>query len=143
MRERRGSRIRDATPPTRCLAATTVSGVEDTTLRNALICALALAAATAVSGHAIAASDDASHYSIKVHTADLNLEDRHDAQVLLQRINHAAMEACGASIWSSPQEWSAVRESGCHADAVARAVATVHSAALSAAYRNSIALATE
>jgi len=104
--------------------------------------ALALAAMTLAAGQATAAGYDAfGADAIKVPVAKLNLQDRRDAKILLQRIDAAAMQVCGGSIWSSPDEWAAVRESGCHTRAVARAVAAVNAPTLSSLYADRLAIA--
>jgi UrcA family protein len=65
--------------------------------------------------------------SIAVSKAKLDLSNPRDAQRMMRRIDTAALEACGADVHSLTEVKRAVAASACHQDAVAGAVAQLHS----------------
>ncbi len=75
---------------------------------------------------AVAAQADTETVSIPVSKAKLNLANPGDAQVMMRRINTAALQACGADAHSFPDVKRAVAASPCHRDAVAGAVTQLH-----------------
>lgn len=73
-----------------------------------------------------AAQADTETVSIPVSKAKLDLNNPQDAQVLMRRINTAALQACGADAHSFADVKRAVAASPCHRDAVAGAVAQLN-----------------
>ncbi|HWW28000.1 MAG TPA: UrcA family protein [Caulobacter sp.] len=84
---------------------------------------LALAAAP----FAVAAPAGVETVSIPVSKARLDLRNPRDAQVMMRRIDAAALEACGADSHSFVELKRAVAASACHRDAVAGAVSQLNS----------------
>ena len=76
---------------------------------------------------AAAAPADTETVSIPVSKAKLDLNNPQDAQVLMRRINTAALQACGADAHSFADVKRAVAASPCHRDAVAGAVSQLNS----------------
>ncbi|WP_165186808.1 UrcA family protein [Caulobacter soli] len=76
---------------------------------------------------AVAAPADTETVSIPVSKAKLDVNNPQDAQVLMRRINTAALQACGADSHSFTEVKRAVAASACHRDAVAGAVTQLHS----------------
>ena len=76
---------------------------------------------------AVAAQADTETVSIPVSKAKLDLNNPQDAQVLMRRINTAALQACGADAHSLTYVKNAVAASPCHRDAVAGAVSQLNS----------------
>jgi UrcA family protein len=104
-----------------------------------IVCGLALA--IGASGTAVAGESDAALEAVRVSYADLNLSNPADSAVMLDRLRGAALEACGAPV-QSVKDWRwAVRRSDCFKESMARAVAQLHSPALSQAYGRQLALA--
>lgn len=93
------------------------------TLLASTVAVLALAAAP----FAVAAPVGVETVSIPVSKSKLDLNNPRDAQVLMRRINTAAMEACGADTHSFPELKRVVAASSCHRDAVAGAVGQLNS----------------
>ena len=89
------------------------------TLLASTVAVLVLAAAP----FAVAAPAGTETVSIPVSKTKLDLNNPRDAQVMMRRINTAALEACGADAHSFPDVKRAVAASPCHRDAVAGAVA--------------------
>ncbi len=83
--------------------------------------ALAFVVPAAAQAQPIAASNDVPS-AISVHFADLDLNQRSDARVMLTRISDAALNACGADRASLPEYRDAVRNSACYSDGVRHAV---------------------
>ena len=81
----------------------------------------ATAALLLLSGASIASAAETTT-SVAVH-AKLDPNSLSDRDALMQRIDTAAMEACGAQRGSFPDVKRAVAASACHRDAVANAVA--------------------
>ncbi len=110
-------------------------------MKIALICALALAAAAPTLALAAPAAEQAP--SVVVHFSDLDLSRQHDAQVLLSRIDDAAMESCGATIHTDPAQYAVIRRSACRAETMASAVAQINAPLLSALFdtRHTLAMA--
>ena len=105
-----------------------------------IACGLALAMGAAGQA-AVAGESDAALEAVRVSYADLNLANPADSAVMLERLRGAAMEACGAPVYSVKDwRWS-VRRSDCFKQSMARAVAQLHSPALSQAYDRQLALA--
>ena len=77
----------------------------------------------AVAPFAVAAPVGTETVSIPVSKTKLDLNNPRDAQVMMRRINTAALEACGADAHSFSEVKRAVAASPCHRDAVAGAVA--------------------
>ena len=76
---------------------------------------------------AVAAPAETQTVSIPVSKAKLDLNNPQDAQVLMRRINTAALQACGADFHSFSEVKRAVAASPCHRDAVAGAVSQLNS----------------
>jgi UrcA family protein len=76
---------------------------------------------------AVAAPAETETVSIPVSKAKLDLNNPQDTQVLMRRINTAAMQACGADTHSFSEVKRAVAASPCHRDAVAGAVSQLNS----------------
>ncbi len=75
---------------------------------------------------ALAAQAETETVSIPVSKARLDLNNPQDNQVMMRRINTAALQACGADAHSFPDVKRAVAASACHRDAVAGAVTQLH-----------------
>jgi UrcA family protein len=100
-------------------------------MKTPILFALALAAAAPA---AMPAHADRST-AVEVRFRDLDLNRPTDAAVMLGRLENAAMEACGASPFSSLREYQmAIRESRCYARGVSGAVAELNAPALTALY---------
>jgi UrcA family protein len=102
----------------------------NTRIIAALGCAFALAGAfsarAAGQSEADAARDiERQPVQVAVKFGDLNLATQNGADAMLQRISHAALEACGASSFSIPDYRWATKRSGCYRGSVDRAVATL------------------
>lgn len=111
-------------------------------MKIALIGALALAALAPVAALAApVAADQAPSFVVRFN--DLDLSSQHDAQVLLHRIDDAAMESCGATIHTDPAQYAVIRRSACRTETMASAVAQIHAPLLSAAFdsRHTLAMA--
>ncbi|GGL27227.1 MULTISPECIES: UrcA family protein [Caulobacter] len=87
------------------------------------VAVLALAAAP----FAVAAPVGVETISIPVSKSKLDLNNPRDAQVLMRRINTAALQACGADTHSFAELKRVVAASSCHRDAVAGAVSQLNS----------------
>ncbi len=92
-----------------------------------MIVAIAVSLAAGVAP-ALAASPGT---AVPVAYGDLDLGNQADAAVLLGRLRHAAMQACGASDFSVPDYRWAVARSACFRHSLERAVQTVGSPTLS------------
>ena len=110
-------------------------------MKIALICALALTAAVPAIALAAPAGDQAPSFVVRFN--DLDLSRQADAKVLLQRIDDAAMESCGADIHTDAAQYAVVRRSACRTETMASAVAQIHAPLLSAAFdaRHALAMA--
>ena len=93
------------------------------------------ALALAVSAAAYAATPDDAQNSIRVAYNDLNLLQPQGAAVLLQRVQGAALQACGASPFSLPDYQYTIRRSSCYQTSVSRAVSAIDAPLLTALYR--------
>jgi UrcA family protein len=60
---------------------------------------------------------------VAIKFGDLDLTSQDGSAAMLQRISHAALEACGASSFSVPDYRWAVKHSGCFRSSMDRAVA--------------------
>ena len=76
---------------------------------------------------AVAAQAETETVSIPVSKAKLDLNNPQDSDRMMRRINVAALQACGADAHSFPDVKRAVAATLCHRDAVAGAVAQLHS----------------
>jgi UrcA family protein len=76
---------------------------------------------------ASAATAESQTVSIPVSKAKLDLNTPRDAQRMMERIDSAALQACGADRRSLVYVQRAVAASACHHDAVAGAVAQLNS----------------
>jgi UrcA family protein len=104
--------------------------VERNAMNRLLASALAFCFAIPIAGAAVAHTDTATQ--VQVRYGDLDLSSASGAAVMLQRIDDAATEACGAP-WGSLREYRlSVQRSACHRESMERAVAAVESPALSA-----------
>lgn len=102
-------------------------------MRYASICALALALAAPLAGHA--ATEAWRSNVIGVRYNDLDLNRQGDAAAMLHRLDQAAMEACGAQSYSVPDYRWAVRRSSCYDASLGRAVAELNAPAVTALYQ--------
>jgi UrcA family protein len=94
---------------------------------------LALALAIPAVGYAADPADNAT--SVTVRYNDLDLDKSADAAILLQRIDDAAMAACGASSASLRDYRESVRHSACHEASMSRALAALNLPAVNRLYR--------
>ncbi len=97
-----------------------------------MVSALALALAVPAIGYAAERADTTT--AINVHYGDLNVSRPGDAAILLQRIDAAALDACGASSFSFREYRQSVRHSACYNDSMRRAVTALNLPALTASY---------
>ena len=105
----------------------------------ALGCAFALtgpiSARAAVVSEADAAREVESQPTrVAVKVGDLDLASEQGSAVMLQRISHAALEACGASSFSVPDYRWATKHSACYRGSMDRAVADVAAPAVTHLY---------
>ncbi|MHB8283380.1 MAG: UrcA family protein [Caulobacteraceae bacterium] len=101
------------------------------TLTLLTLAALALPALAHATPSADLTSDTA---HVKVSFSDLNLDRTRDASVLLERVQTAALESCGASTFSLPDYRDAVQRSACYRAGVAQAVGQIDAPKLTALY---------
>ena len=73
--------------------------------------------------------------SVILRNVDLHPRDREGSRILLQRVDDAAMEACGASEHSLRELRTAVRASQCWKQATADTVRRIDDPLVSEAYR--------
>ncbi len=98
--------------------------------------ALIVASVAPTTGHTAPVSgDETRQIHLRYNHRDLTSPD--GARKLLQRINAAALEVCGASSMSLAELKRATRESSCWRNAVAGAVRRIDSAALTTVATNS------
>jgi UrcA family protein len=97
----------------------------------ALMLATPLAAAAAFSAQA--APDRA--VAVRVSYADLDLDRTSDAAAMLQRLQEASLQACGASSFSLPDYRLAVGRSNCYSSNMDVAVASIGAPVLSELYK--------
>jgi UrcA family protein len=84
---------------------------------------------------ALPAAALAKEEALAVRAGDLSLSQPAHAHRMLRRLDQAALDVCGASIVSLKEHQRAVRRSGCYAQAMETAVATLNAPALDALYR--------
>ena len=102
-------------------------------MKTPILFALALAAAAPMAMPAFADGPT----TVGVRFGDLNLNQPADAAIMLDRLDQAAMEACGASPVSSLREYRlAIRGSRCYARSLSRAVADVNAPEVTAMYEH-------
>lgn len=103
-------------------------------MKTLTLIALAAALAAPAFAHASSAdlTPDTAH--VKVSFSDLNLDRARDASVLLERVQTAALESCGASAFSLPDYRDAVQHSACYRAGVAQAVNQIDAPKLTALY---------
>lgn len=105
-------------------------------MKNMMICAFALAlAAPAASFAAPAMSADGQAMALSVSYSGLNLSTPKGARLMINRLDEAAAEVCGASSFSARDYKQAVRSSTCYRDSMNRAVASLGSPTVNALYR--------
>jgi UrcA family protein len=73
--------------------------------------------------------------TIAVSSAGLDLTRKSGAQHMLNRLDRAALSACGASEFSVRDYQQAVRRTACYREAMDRAVASVDAPAVGALYQ--------
>jgi UrcA family protein len=73
--------------------------------------------------------------AVRVSYADLDLDRTSGANVMLQRLQDASLEACGASSFSLPDYRKAVRRSSCYRANMDGAVASIGAPVLSDLYQ--------
>ncbi len=113
-------------------------------MKQAIIDALALVLvapvlAAPVLAHAASAPDDVARAPASF--ADLNLNRARDARVMLDRLDRAALEACGASQFSFPDYRASVQKSGCYRSGLDRAVDALNAPQVTRLYQNQPELA--
>ena len=89
-------------------------------------CAIALTGAVSAraAGEADAAREiERQPVQVAVKTHDLDLNSLTGSAAVLQRISHAALEACGAGSFSLPEYRWSVQRSDCYRESMGRAVA--------------------
>jgi UrcA family protein len=102
-------------------------------MKTPILFALALAAATPAAMPAYADGPAA----VGVRFSDLNLNQPTDAAIMLDRLDQAAMQACGAFPFSSLREYRvAVRGSQCFTRSLSRAVAELNAPEVTAVYEH-------
>lgn len=108
--------------------------------KRAFFTAACAIAAAAVAGSAMAQSEATAAHSIFEQTAvpvsyaDLDLASPYGAQTMLQRLQHAALNACGADDGSvKPYKW-AVRHSACYHRSLDTAVASLDAPSVTRLY---------
>lgn len=94
----------------------------------ALGCAFALTGAVSARAAVVSEADAAREVEnlptqVAIRFGDLDLASQQGSAAMLQRISHAALEACGASGFSVPDYRWATRHSGCYRSSMDRAVA--------------------
>ena len=92
---------------------------------------------TLMFGSASAARDGAGEFSdsiVVIHHADLHPSSAKAARAVLDRIDTAALEACGASSFSLREVKISVRSSQCWKESVAKVVARINDPMIQAAY---------
>jgi UrcA family protein len=100
-------------------------------MKTPVLFALALAAAAPLA--TVAHADQPTAVGVRFN--DLNLSKPTDAAVMLGRLDHAAMQACGAAPFESLREYqSAIRHSRCYVRGVGRAIATLDAPAVTAIF---------
>ena len=105
----------------------------------ALGCAFALAGA--VCAHAAPSSEaeaareiESQPVQVAIKFGDLDLASQQGSTAMLQRIGHAALEACGASGFSVPDYKWATKNSACYHGSMDRAVAQLAAPAVTHLY---------
>jgi UrcA family protein len=101
-------------------------------LAAALTAVLATPAAARIVEHGAQATT-----TIAVSRADLDLGRDADARAMLNRLDRAALSACGASSFSALGHKAAVRRTACYHNAMNQAVASADAPAVGAIYRES------
>lgn len=102
-------------------------------MKRLMASALAFCLMISIAGAAMAQGDTATQ--VPVRYGDLDVSSTSGAAVMLQRIDDAATEACGAP-WGSLREYRlSVQRSVCHRESMERAVAAVDLPALSALFQ--------
>jgi len=100
-------------------------------MKTPIVFALALAAAAPIAMPAHA--DRATAVGVRFNDLDLNRPT--DATIMLDRLDQAAMQACGAAPFASLREYQqAVRWSRCYAHSLNRAVSELNAPELTAMY---------
>jgi UrcA family protein len=94
----------------------------------ALGCAFALAGAASARAAVVSEADAAREVEnlptqVAIKFGDLDLASQQGSAAMLQRISHAALEACGASSFSVPDYRWALKNSTCYRGSMDRAVA--------------------
>lgn len=84
---------------------------------------------------ALALPAAASARETAVRSHDLDLAQARDAQLMLRRLDKAALEVCGASIVSVADQQRAVRRSVCYRQAMEGAVAALRAPVVMDLYR--------
>lgn len=95
--------------------------------------ALSVLAPVAAAHAATVTSDEA--VAVRVSHADLDLSRPRSAAVMLNRLERASLNACGASPFSYYQVKDEVRRSACYRDSLDRAVADLGAPGVTAAYQ--------
>lgn len=102
-------------------------------MKTPILFALALAAAAPVAMPAYADRPT----SVGVRFADLDLSQPAGAAIMLDRLDQAAMQACGAFPYSSLREYRvAIRGSRCYVRSLSRAVADLDAPQVTAMYEH-------
>lgn len=96
------------------------------------ICVMAITMAAPAASYAKAFNENVDKVKVSYH--DLDLTQPKDAAVMLQRLDRAGLEACGASSFSFRDYREAVRRSDCYKHAVNQAVTDLRSATVSEMY---------
>lgn len=95
---------------------------------------LALCAAAAVLAAPFAAAANEVTEVVKTTARGLDLSTERDAGVMLQRLDRAALRACGASAFSLREVREATRASACYSDGMSSAVASLGAPTVRALY---------
>ena len=101
-------------------------------MKKLLICTAALALGLPAASFADPAP------SVTVSDRGLDLQSPTDAARMLQRIDNAALEACGADRTSLREYRLVVEHSACHRDGVAQAVSALDAPSVTALYQDRV-----
>ena len=99
------------------------------------LAAAAIALSAPVFAHA-QAMDDRNTQSIAVRYADLDLNQPRDAVRMIDRLDTASLEACGASEFSYSEYKASVRDSECYRASMQQGVAATNSPVVASIYNH-------
>lgn len=80
--------------------------------------------------------DDRSTQTVAVHYGDLDLSQPRDAVRVIDRLDRASLEACGASEFSYSEYRASVRDSECYRASMQQGVAATNSPVVASLYNH-------